>query len=371
MTNETIVTFEEIYKAYIDCRKRKKNKSGAKKFEINAFFNISNIVNEINNRKYKLRPAQCFIVKDPTLREVFCADFRDRVVQHFVYNELNPYIDKKLIFDAANCRKEKGTDFAIDRVKRFVRSATNNYQNEAYYLKMDLSGFFMKIDRQLLLKIVYNVIDNDYHGTHKETLKYLTKIIITTDVTKNATRLSPLSDWEKLPKRKTLFGNKNGLPIGNICSQIFANLYLNDLDHKIKSRHKYYSRYVDDMIILDNDKHKLIETMQIVDEYIPLINLELSYRKTLIKPCSYGINYLGVTIKPYYTKLGISRINRIYSKLKQINSPKSLIQRYGSRKGMFKRYKGYNLQKRLFNKIDIKIRKNIVLTNMKLKILAK
>ena len=116
-----------MYNAYVSCRKNKRNKPSCKKFEVNALYNIQKLCSDINPCSYKLRPAECFIVKDPRLREVFCANFRDRVVQHFVYNELNPVIEKMLIYDAANCRKGKGTDFAIDRVARFIRRETCNY----------------------------------------------------------------------------------------------------------------------------------------------------------------------------------------------------------------------------------------------------
>lgn len=248
------VDLSDMYYAYECCRKNKKNKYGTKKFEANALFNVQRLVEDINSKKYKLSQSQCFIVKDPKVREVFCAHFRDRVVQHFVFNELNPVIDKLLIFDAANCRVAKGTDFAVRRVERFVRSATKDYREQAFYLKMDLSGFFMRIQRQGLLDKVEAIIDESYQGKYSEVLHDLVRIILLTDVTKNAVRISPKSEWDLLPAKKTLFGNENGLPIGNICSQLFANLYLNDLDHMIKSRHRYYSRYVDDMIIVDENR---------------------------------------------------------------------------------------------------------------------
>lgn len=188
------ITYEEMYKSYIDCRKKKKNKISAKKFEENALYNVQKLTQEINDRKYKIRPSQCFIVKYPTTREVFCANFRDRVVQHFVYNELNPYMDKTFIYDTANCRINKGVDFAVSRVSRFAHSATLNGTEDAYYLKMDLSGFFMSMDRQILLNKIKKFIDDIYEGIHKDILKYLVEIIILNDCTINANRISPLSD---------------------------------------------------------------------------------------------------------------------------------------------------------------------------------
>lgn len=188
------ISYEEMYYAYVCCRKKKKNKISAKKFEVNALYNIVQLTNEINERKYKISPSECFIVKYPTTREVFCALFRDRVVQHFVYNELAPVMDKKFIYDTANCRPYKGTDFGIKRVARFVKRETDNGTKDAYFLKIDLSGFFMSIDRQNLLNKVNNFIDTEYHGPHTEVLKYLVELIILNDCTKNAKRISPVSD---------------------------------------------------------------------------------------------------------------------------------------------------------------------------------
>ena len=117
------IQFQDMYNAYVSCRKNKRNKPSCKKFEVNALYNIQKLCSDINSCSYKLRPAECFIVKDPRLREVFCANFRDRVVQHFVYNELNPVIEKMLIYDAANCRKGKlEIDFnSTDEFERFYK----------------------------------------------------------------------------------------------------------------------------------------------------------------------------------------------------------------------------------------------------------
>lgn len=274
------VTFDDLYRAYLDCIKRKKNKFDAKKFEQYTFYNLKILLDEINERRYRLKQAKCFIVNDPTIREVFCCSFRDRVVHHFVYYELNPIIEKMLIFDAASCRKGKGTDFAVKRVQRFLRTASKNYTDTAYYLKFDLSGFFMNIDRQRMLELVLDVIHNRYEGRYKGVLDYLVKIIILTDITKGAKRVSPIEKWEKLPARKSLYGNPNGLPIGNLCSQIFANLYLNELDHIIKGRERFYSRYVDDAIIINSDRQYLINTLDVIREYLGSIGLSLNMKKT-------------------------------------------------------------------------------------------
>ncbi len=339
-----MVLLNDMWLAYIDCKKRKNSKPGAIEFEYNALYNVQSITNEINERSYELRPSKCFIITQPTYREIFCADFRDRVVQHFVYRELNPIIDKMLIYDAANCRKGKGTDFAAKRVIRFVRQASDNYKNadDTWYLKMDLSGFFMRIVREKLLEQVLDIIENRYEGSYQEELKYLVRIIILADATKNCIRVSNEEMWKELPLQKTLFDNPNGLPIGNICSQMCANLYLNNLDHFIKSRHKFYSRYVDDMIIIDKDKNKLYETLEMIREYLPEINMTLNQKKTFINKVKNGFTYVGVRIFPYYARVSKRRIKQLHKSQKTFKSKQDALQKTISRKGMFQHYKGYN-----------------------------
>ena len=346
------VSLDDMWVAYQDYRRHKKNKKGAVQFECGALLKLQILCEEIEQQRYQLRPSECFIVRDPTLREVFCANPRDRIVQHFVYNELNPIIEKHLVYDAANCRKGKGTDFAIKRIWCAVKRESKNGTEPADFLKADISGFFMRINRKLLLSQILHLIDTEYKGPYPQTLRYLCTLIILTDVTKNAKRLSPIEWWDKLPQRKTLFGNPNGLPIGNICSQLFANYYLSELDHLMKARHRSYSRFVDDIIIVDSDIEKLKKSWEILERTLSPINMELSANKTYIGNVYYGIPYLGVRIFPHYIGLGKTRINRLWRQLKSghmMDSPQHVWQSAASRKGMFTRYHGYRVAKRWYD----------------------
>ena len=354
------VEYEDMYQAYIDCRKRKKNKRGAKRFEVHALYNIVSLVDEINAGRYKLSPASCFVISYPTPREVFCASFRDRIVQHFVYNELNPIIEKLLIRDTASCRTGKGTDYAIDRLKTFVRRETNNYHDGAFYEKIDLSGFFMAIDRNLLLAKVMDVVETKYTGKYKAVIEYLLPIMVLSDVTIGAQRLCPKSAWDILPARKTLFGNTYGLPIGNITSQLFANFYLNDIDHFLKSRHKSVVRYVDDIVIVDRDKDKLKETRRLLADMLPNIHQKMNEHKTRIHYVKYGIRFLGIKVCPYYAVLAKSRINRLYYTTSNIHTAEQMLLSASSRKGMLKRYHGYRLNRRWYEHLPEEIKSKLI-----------
>ena len=363
MQERSLVTLDDIYTAYEDCRRKKKSKRGTKGFAQNALFNCIKIVDEINERKYLLKPSECFIVSYPKPREVFCAAFRDRVVQHFVYNELNPVIEKLLINDTCSCRTGKGTDYAIKRVIRKLRQATDNYSVSVYLEKIDLSGFFMSIIRGWLCALVIEVINVHYYGRYKNTLLYLVPIIVTSDFTYKAKRLVPIERWNVLPKHKSLFGSKTGLPIGNITSQLFANYALNSIDHYIKSRHKYYVRYVDDMYLIDESKEKLIETRKNVESMLMKQGMRLNNKKSIIQRSEYGISFLGVVVKPYYAILGKQRINRIYKCSHEFSDPYKAYESSATRKGMFERYKGYRIAKRWYESFPEDLKKYMYMNN--------
>lgn len=363
MQERSLVTLDDIYTAYEDCRKKKKNKRGTKGFSQNALYNCLKIVDEINNRRYVLKPSECFIVEYPKPREVFCAAFRDRVVQHFVYNELNPIIEKLLINDTCSCRKGKGTDYAIKRAIRKLRQESENYTVPVWIMKIDLSGFFMSIDREWLCSLIIEVINVHYHGKHKDTLLYLVPIIITSDFTKNAKRLVPMERWKILPKHKSLFNSNTGIPIGNITSQLFANYALNRIDHYIKSRHRYYVRYVDDLYIIDKSKEKLKETRRNVEAMLAEQGMKLNEKKSIIQRSEYGISFLGIIIKPYYAILGRQRINRIYKCKHEYSDPYKAYESSATRKGMFVRYKGYRIAKRWYESFPEELKKLMYMRN--------
>jgi len=357
------VEFADIYQAYCDCRKKKKNKDGSKKFEPWALYSLKNLQSDLENNNYKLSTSQCFIIHRPTIREVFCANFRDRIIQHFIYNELNPIIDKMFIYDAANCRVGKGTDFAIKRVQRFIRRETNNYKDECYFLKLDVSGFFMKINRELLCNKVLEVVENKYSGKYSDLLSNIIPILIKTDITKDTFRLCSIKEWENLPKRKTLFGNSNGLPVGNLCSQLFANLYFNDIDHVIKKYTKNYSRYVDDIICVSHSLEELIFIKKLIISELKKLNMNINYNKTKINNISNKIHYLGVIINKYYTILGKYRINRLYESINTFKNVEDMYKKSGSRRGMLKNYKGKNILYRWYNKLPENIKFKININN--------
>jgi RNA-directed DNA polymerase len=299
----------DLFKAYYDARKNKRNTHNALQFEMAFESNVMQLSKEIAECTYQLSPCICFIVNRPVKREIFAAHFRDRVVHHYVINKLNAVFENQFIYDSYSCRKGKGTHFGIERLKRFMRSCSDNYTKEAYVLKLDIQGFFMNINKKLLCQRVCKIISDKYKGEDKQVLMYLVETIILNDPTKNCIVKGSKEDWDGLPGNKSLFKTPDdcGMPIGNLTSQVFANIYMNDFDHYVKEKLKcrYYGRYVDDFFIVHRDKEYLKSLIPKLRDYLQQQSgLVLHPKKIYLQPVTNGVSYLGAIVKPYRTYMG-------------------------------------------------------------------
>jgi len=292
------ISLEDIFAAYYECRKNKRNKTGALQFEVDLEKNLVGLWEKINSGTWQPRSSTVFIVEKPVTREIFAASFRDRIVHHLVIGKLNPLFEKYFIYDSYSCRKGKGTHFGVARASRFIRR-----REPAWVLKLDIRGYFMSINRNILYKKLELFINERYHAPDKEHIRALCRTIVYNDPTKNCIYHSPLKLWEKLPKDKSLFTAKKncGLPIGNLTSQIFANFYLNGFDHFIKKDCGItkYGRYVDDFIIVHPSRIYLKKLIPKIQKYFKdNLGLILHSKKIYFQPCSNGVKFLGCFIKP-------------------------------------------------------------------------
>lgn len=295
---------KDLLMAYFDARKHKRNTINAIKFEINLEHNILELYREIAEGRYQISPSICFIVDKPVKREIFAAHFRDRVVHHYIINSLLPIFENQFIYDSYSCRVGKGTLFGIERMEHFITCCSQNFTKEAYILKLDIQGFFMNINKKLLWEKISTLIDKKYKGDNIFIIKELCEKTIFDNPTKHCIIKGKKSDWEGLPSSKSLFTAKEGcgLPIGNITSQIFANYYLTEFDRFIKEdlKIKYYGRYVDDFIIIHNDKRYLSRLIPILSAFLKeKLQLALHPKKIYLQPVIYGVSYLGAKIQPY------------------------------------------------------------------------
>ena len=158
---EDKLTFEELYKCYEICLKNKKRKNGTYSFvNMDLCLNLYNLLEEINERKYVPAPSNCYVVKYPAYREIFAAQFKDRIVQHFYMEELGEILNSGLVKGCSSCIKCRGTTYALQMLKDYVKSITKNGRNGCYFLKIDLSGYFMSIKREIVCNKFIDLINS-------------------------------------------------------------------------------------------------------------------------------------------------------------------------------------------------------------------
>jgi hypothetical protein len=178
------------------------------------------------------------------------ADFRDRVVHHLLYDYINPAFEKLFIEDSYSCRKGKGTLYGVKRLETFIKLCSHNYTRDCYILKLDIKGYFMSIDKDILARNVYSVLAKapiereNKAPLDREMIAYLLDKIIYNDPVRNCIIKGQPSDWDGLPPSKSLFHSAPncGLPIGNLTSQLFNNVYLHPFDVYMKKGFNFWER---------------------------------------------------------------------------------------------------------------------------------
>jgi retron-type reverse transcriptase len=365
-TKKPQVNLGELFEAYFDCRSNKRNTANAIAFEVDYESNLIALCEELNNGTYQIGRSIAFIVNKPVKREIFATDFRDRVLHHYIINKLNPLFEKEFIHDSYACRVAKGTHFGIQRANNFIKKCSKNYSADCYILKLDVQGFFMHINKQILFERLSVFINEKYKETDKELLIELCKKVIFNEPTKNCIIKGKKTNWNGLPNNKSLFHSPPncGLPIGNLTSQIFANFYMNTFDHFMKKELgiPYYGRYVDDFIIIHPDKEYLKSLLPIITNFLQgNLQLTLHPKKIYLQHYTKGVTFLGVVIKPnriyianrtkgnFY--MAIQKQNEIVKQHKPDKATQTIfLCSMNSYLGIMKHYKTYNLRKKMLFK---------------------
>ena len=370
MTPEDLFQFKiNLFEAYYDCRRNKRNTTNALAFEVDFEKGIESLYHEILDRSYRPGRSIVFIVYRPVIREIFAADFRDRVVHHFVINRINPIFERLFIYDSYSCRKNKGTLFGIHRVEKFLRSASANYTKDCYVLKLDILGFFMHIRRKTLSEKVRETVEKHYVGNDKSLLLFLLDLVILHDPTSDCIMKYTEEEKALVPPSKSLFNMPEGcgLPIGNLTSQIFANVYLNDFDHFVKRqlKAKYYGRYVDDFVLINSSKEVLLEQREQIRCYLKeTLGLDVHPKKEYLQHYTKGFSFLGAYIKPYRSYVGtriLKSFHAIVSSTKWISHYDFLTCNGGEKReeqiksylGLMKHFKTYKQIEHVKNKFII------------------
>lgn len=308
----------DLFYAYYCARRNKRNSRSQMVFERNLSRNLIRLYDELKQGRYKPGRSMCFIIRDPVVREVFAASFRDRIVHHLLYNWLAPIFERTFIFDCYSCREGKGNLFGVKRLEHHIRSCSNNFAQPCYALKLDIENYFMCINRRILYDAVSAVLVS-YSRKHScgfdvpLALNLLSSVIFN-DPVKSCYRKGQLSDWDSLQKGKSLFAAPSGcgLPIGNLTSQLFSNVYLTGLDNYVKRelKFKHYGRYVDDFYLVSTSKSELLESIPLIRNYLKTeLGLTLHPRKIRITIIFKGVLFLGKVIRPLHTSV-YSRVRK-------------------------------------------------------------
>lgn len=258
---ERVYDYQSLYEAYLRSRRSKRYRSEVLQFSYNLEENLIHLQNELLWRTYEVGKYNPFIVHDPKTRQIVALPFRDRVVQHSLHAMLDPLFERRMIYDSFACRFGKGTHAAARRVSFFLGKPENHY-----YLKADIKSYFQSVNHRILWDVMTRHIED-------EGILWLLKKIIDS---------SPGA----------------GIPIGNLMSQLFANVYLHELDHLMKNALgvRYYVRYMDDFLVFHPSKRYLWDLLEEVRNFLSSeLALQLN-QKTRIDKTSSGVEFVGYRI---------------------------------------------------------------------------
>lgn len=308
ITYEQITSYNNIYAAYLDARKGKSERNEIMRFSLELDSNLNSLYKELQEGRYKVSGYRILYIHIPKKRLIMALQFRDRVLQWAVYRLLNSMYEKTYIMDSYGCRKDKGREKAAKRLQYWLRQ-TDRKLKQYYYLKLDISKFFYRVDHEVLLNILKRRIKD------KRIIELL-DIIINSD--KRAFGLPLGVDPCEIDPNEMLFDK--GMPIGNLTSQMFANIYMNELDQYLKHelRLKYVIRYMDDCIILHESKEELRQILKKVEVFL-LEKLKLNLnKKTVIRPTTCNIDFVGYVINKDEIRLRSATVKRMRTRIKYI-----------------------------------------------------
>ncbi|MGI6347704.1 MAG: reverse transcriptase domain-containing protein [Patescibacteria group bacterium] len=311
---EKIISLENLFISWEEFKKGKANRNEVMEFEINLEDNIFGLHEDLRGGVYKHSGYSSFFIHDPKRRHIHKASVRDRLVHHAIHRIIEPEWDKIFIFDSWSSRKNKGTHGAVRRLQDFGLKLSHNYTVTLWVLKLDIKKFFDSVDHVILLQILEQRIND------RKLMRLLNDII---------------------------YSYYPGLPLGNLTSQLFASIYLNQFDQFIKHELKIigYIRYVDDFILLHTDRNILINCLNKIIIFLHKhLHLSIHLEKIELKRYTTGIDYLGYVCFPGYSILRTKTKRRM---LKRINE-KNL----SSYNGVLKHCRSRKLQYKLLEKIN-------------------
>lgn len=360
----------DLYQAYYDAKRHKSKRSYVRKWEANLKYNMEDLCDDLYSRRYKPLPSKCFIVDYPKKREIFAAVFRDRIVHHLYFNYTNRLFERTFIQDTYSCIKGRGTHYGIGRIRDFCRRESYNWQRPCYVMHLDIRGYFMHIVRERLLEIAIKSLRK--MATHlcgektwgdvldMDLVEWLTEIIVMLDPKENCIICGEPEDWVGLDPAKSMLHLEKGLglPIGNLTSQLFSNVYLNVFDQYMKRELKcrYYGRYVDDAAVISADKEWLLSIVPSIRDFLHReLGLDLHLGKLELSEVHRGVEILGAYILPWRTYISNHSLRRMEKKIADFDysRPWSVVRSVNSYLGIFQHMASYMLRRKLLVKKEV------------------
>ena len=345
---------ENLVLAYRSAIKGKRTRAEVLEYSRDLERNLDDLRRDLLDGSYRVGPYHQFYVTLPKTRLIMALGFRDRVVQWALYRQLNPYIDKRLIEDTFGCRTGKGTLRAAERVHGWTREIRRKPDYDSWYcLKLDISKFFYRVDHEAMMQMMKEICPEP------DFLHLMDTIINNPDVPFGLPAGIKAHDC---PVEDRLFDV--GMPIGNLSSQMIANLYLDPLDKYCKHelRIHYYARYMDDIIIMDNDLNRLHEWKAKIEAFLKeRLKLDLN-NKTAIHKVKAGIDFVGYMIHPSgirirkhtkrHMKRALLHVSKMYAEGKiELESALDTLNSYF---GMLKHCDSYHIRKWIAEHISFK-----------------
>lgn len=331
-TFENIISVENLLLAWQEFECGKKSRRDVQEFSLRLMDNIFLLHRDLLHHTYQHRGYQAFKINDPKPRDIHKATVRDRLVHHAIYRILYPFFEKTFIADSYSCQIGKGTHKAIDRFRKFAYKVSRNNTRTCWILKCDIRKFFANIDHEILLSILREYIPDD------NIIRLLENVIESFSSSRAGV----------------------GLPLGNLTSQLFVNIYLNEFDQFMKHRlkTKYYIRYCDDFVIFSEDKGRLESTIGLIGKFLKKkLKLELHPDKVFIRTLSSGMDFLGMINFFDYWVLRTKTKRRVLRKIKEKNflrredliSEKEYSQSLQSYLGILTRCNGHKIENEILS----------------------
>ena len=354
------LTLEELRQAYLECRQRKRNTESCAIFEINECRNLCELLNDLNDDTYQIGYSNAFCVTRPKLREIFAADFRDRIVHHLIIRKIEPLLEDYFIDTSCSCRTGKGTHYAHQKLLEYsIKYA------DGWMMAGDIQSYFMSIPKLQLADELESFVRERYKGEDIEQLIWLIRMVIMHEPQWRCHLKGDLTLFEKLPTDKSLrtCPKGKGMAIGNLTSQKKGNFHLTPFDILMSITLGFaYVRYTDDWYTFSHEKEPLLNALPVARKFLDEDrHVTLHPKKIRLQPVRKGFTAIGAAFKRGQIRTGNRTAGNCYSLITRYNTlakedlriaAERFVQRYNSYMGYMKYQSSYTIRYKLWKLVS-------------------